>query len=107
MQTAPRPDGINSSCLVILIPRATILDPDGMPDPFLAVVVERIGHILFGCDGADVFGLEFADQLERVVGDVHEGTHDGAVFDGPGGSDEGEEVGEAGDCEAKVAWQSQ
>lgn len=60
-----------------------------MADPFLAVGVEGVGDGLFGRDAANVFALELADELQRVEGDAVEGAHDGAIFHGPVGADEG------------------
>ena len=73
-----------------------------MLDKLLAMRVERIRDILFRMKAFHPFALHFADDLQSVSGDGVEGTHDGAVFDGPGGADVGDEVGEGGDGQAEV-----
>ena len=75
-----------------------------MFDPFLDVRVEGICYVLFGGPGRDVFVLHLFDYVDCVVGDGVERAHYAAVFDWPGWTDEGYEVGEVGDCEAKVGF---
>ena len=103
MQATSWPNRIDASRLVVLVPTPTFLNPNGMSDPLLAVGVEFISDVLFGRDGAYVFGLHLFDELHGVQGDIIQRTHDGAVFYGPVWADEGEEVGKFRDCEAEVA----
>ena len=103
MERTARPDGIDPSRLVVLIPRATLLHPDRVAHPLLAVLVERVRDILLGRQTRDVLALDLFDDLKRVVADVHERTHHAAVLHWPVGPDEGQEVGEAGDREAQVS----
>jgi len=104
MQTAPGPDGINPTRIIIAVPAAAVIDPDGVADPLLTVGVEAIGDGLIRHDAEGVFGLHLVDELEGVVGDGGEGPHDGSVLDGPIGADEGEEVRVGGDGETQVGF---
>lgn len=75
-----------------------------MPDEFLAVGVQGVRDGLFRVEGLEALALHFADHLDGVVGDGAEGSHDRAVFHGPGGADAGDEVGEGGDGQAEVGF---
>ena len=89
MQGGTGPHGVHAAGFVVFVPGAAVFDPDGMPDPFLDMIIEGVGDILPGGDGADVFGLQFADQLEGVEGDLAEWSHHGTILDRPGRTDEG------------------
>lgn len=104
MHGASRPNGIDSSCFVVLIPRSAIFFPDGVFDPLLDVGVEGICYILLRRPGRDVLVLHLFDDVDGVIGDGVERSHHTAVFNWPGWSDEGDEVGEVGNSESEVGF---
>ncbi len=104
MQTTPRPDRIDPPRLIILVPTPTLLHPNRMTHPLLDMHVICIRDILFRRPTQDVFSLHLLDGLDGIVGADGKRTHDGAVFDRPVRTDEGEEVGDGGDGEAEVGF---
>lgn len=97
MQRTARPDSVHPARFVVLVPRPTLLFPHRVGDELLTVGVEGVGDVLARVEGFEALALHFGDGLEGVGGDAAEGAHDRAVFDGPGGADVGDEVGEGGD----------
>lgn len=102
MQRAAGPDGVDAPGLVVLIPGAALVDPDGVADPLLAVLIERIRDVLLRRQGSNVLALDLLDDLQRVVAHVHQRAHDRPVLHRPVGPDERQEVGEVRHREPQV-----
>lgn len=66
--------------------------------------IKRICNILFRGNRFNKLILHLLDELDGVVGNKAEGSHDGAVFDRPGGADESDEVGHVRNSYAEVGF---
>lgn len=103
VQATPRPDRIDPTRFVILVPTATPLRPDGVPDPFLHMLVEGIGHVLSGGNRNKVRrALELLDHLHRIVAHGVEWAHGRSVGHRPGRAEEEHEIGELRHRDTKV-----
>lgn len=106
VQATAGPDGVDAAGLVVLVPGATVVDPDGVPDPLLAVLVERVRDVLLRRQRRNVLALDLLDDLQRVHADLHQRAHHATVLHRPVGPDERQEVGEVRDRQPQVPFRA-
>lgn len=93
MKCRSRPDSIQASRIVILVPSSAVVVPYRMLGPLLYVSVEGICNILSWHPALDSFILHFVNDLHDIVRDGMERSHDAAVLDGPRRTDAHQEIG--------------
>ena len=74
---------IDTTGLVVTVPRSAFALPDCVLDPLLRVLVETVCDVLSGHPGLDVVALHLLDDLEGVLDNAEQGACHRPVLNRP------------------------